>query len=204
MRTDATTRTMKAKNEIRGVGIAAIVTVIAYELVSLQGGAHAQDTVKRRRTAFADRHDGDQRSHGQKRHHAGDRRDQCQGRRAGQSKSSRWSRTARRNLGSSPKRRKSLFRTTRSSPCSGDGPRPAARRCCRCSSASTTLLWYPVQFEGNECSPDIMYSGAQPNQQILAGARLGQAERLQELLPARLRLCVSPHRQPDPQEAYHP
>ena len=29
------------------------------------------------------------------------------------------------------------------------------------------LLWYPVQFEGNECSPDIMYSGAQPNQQIL-------------------------------------
>jgi urea transport system substrate-binding protein len=29
------------------------------------------------------------------------------------------------------------------------------------------LLWYPVQFEGNECSPDIMYSGAQPDQQIL-------------------------------------
>ncbi len=29
------------------------------------------------------------------------------------------------------------------------------------------LLWYPVQFEGNECSPNIMYSGAQPNQQIL-------------------------------------
>lgn len=29
------------------------------------------------------------------------------------------------------------------------------------------LLWYPVQFEGNECSPNIMYSGAQPNQQTL-------------------------------------
>lgn len=29
------------------------------------------------------------------------------------------------------------------------------------------LLWYPVQFEGNECSPTIMYSGAQPNQQLL-------------------------------------
>jgi urea transport system substrate-binding protein len=29
------------------------------------------------------------------------------------------------------------------------------------------LLWYPVQFEGNECSPNIMYTGAQPNQQIL-------------------------------------
>src|SRR3546814_6041691 len=23
------------------------------------------------------------------------------------------------------------------------------------------MLWYPVQFEGNECSPNIMYSGAQ-------------------------------------------
>jgi urea transport system substrate-binding protein len=30
-----------------------------------------------------------------------------------------------------------------------------------------SLLWYPVQFEGNECSSNIMYSGAQPNQQIL-------------------------------------
>ncbi len=29
------------------------------------------------------------------------------------------------------------------------------------------LLWYPVQFEGNECSPNIIYTGAQPNQQIL-------------------------------------
>jgi urea transport system substrate-binding protein len=25
------------------------------------------------------------------------------------------------------------------------------------------LLFYPVQFEGNECSPNIIYSGAQPN-----------------------------------------
>jgi len=32
---------------------------------------------------------------------------------------------------------------------------------------TANLLWYPVQFEGNECSPNIMYSGAQPNQQIL-------------------------------------
>jgi len=32
---------------------------------------------------------------------------------------------------------------------------------------SKNLLWYPVQFEGNECSPNIMYSGAQPNQQML-------------------------------------
>jgi urea transport system substrate-binding protein len=29
------------------------------------------------------------------------------------------------------------------------------------------LLLYPVQYEGNECSNDVIYSGAAPNQQIL-------------------------------------
>ncbi len=28
------------------------------------------------------------------------------------------------------------------------------------------LLWYPVQYEGNECSQNIIYTGACPNQQI--------------------------------------
>ena len=32
---------------------------------------------------------------------------------------------------------------------------------------TNNLLWYPVQFEGNECSPNIIYAGAQPNQQAL-------------------------------------
>lgn len=27
------------------------------------------------------------------------------------------------------------------------------------------LLWYPVQYEGNECSKNVIYSGATPNQQ---------------------------------------
>ncbi len=38
------------------------------------------------------------------------------------------------------------------------------------------LLWYPVQFEGNECSPNIMYSGAQPNQQILPALDWAEAK----------------------------
>ena len=38
------------------------------------------------------------------------------------------------------------------------------------------LLWYPVQFEGNECSPNIMYSGAQPNQQIVPALDWAQKE----------------------------
>ncbi|HYM09647.1 MAG TPA: urea ABC transporter substrate-binding protein [Bryobacterales bacterium] len=28
------------------------------------------------------------------------------------------------------------------------------------------LLWYPVQYEGNECSHNVFYTGAAPNQQI--------------------------------------
>ena len=66
------------------------------------------------------------------------------------------------------------------------------------------LLWYPVQFEGNECSPDIMYSGAQPNQQILPALDWAEAEGLQELLPVGFGLRLPAHRQPDPQEAHHP
>jgi urea transport system substrate-binding protein len=38
------------------------------------------------------------------------------------------------------------------------------------------LLWYPVQFEGNECSPNIMYSGAQPNQQIVPAYDWGKTK----------------------------
>jgi urea transport system substrate-binding protein len=29
------------------------------------------------------------------------------------------------------------------------------------------LLFYPVQYEGNECSPNIVYTGTVPNQQVL-------------------------------------
>ncbi len=29
------------------------------------------------------------------------------------------------------------------------------------------LLFYPVQYEGNECSPNIVYTGSVPNQQVL-------------------------------------
>ncbi|WP_447969453.1 urea ABC transporter substrate-binding protein [Nitrospira sp. M1] len=35
------------------------------------------------------------------------------------------------------------------------------------------LLWYPVQYEGNEQSPAIMYGGAAPNQQIIPAIQWG-------------------------------
>lgn len=40
----------------------------------------------------------------------------------------------------------------------------------------TSLLWYPVQFEGNECSSNIIYTGAQPNQQIVPALTLATAK----------------------------
>ncbi len=35
------------------------------------------------------------------------------------------------------------------------------------------LLWYPVQYEGYEQSPAVMYGGAAPNQQIIPGLEWG-------------------------------
>jgi len=38
------------------------------------------------------------------------------------------------------------------------------------------LLWYPVQYEGMEQSPNIIYTGAAPNQQIIPAARWAVSE----------------------------
>jgi len=45
---------------------------------------------------------------------------------------------------------------------------------------TNNLLWYPVQFEGNECSPNIMYTGAQPNQQALPALEWAAEQGFQE------------------------
>ena len=36
-----------------------------------------------------------------------------------------------------------------------------------CFEQHNNLLWYPVQYEGQESSPNIIYTGATPNQQII-------------------------------------
>ncbi|MFR9651629.1 MAG: urea ABC transporter substrate-binding protein [Rikenellaceae bacterium] len=38
------------------------------------------------------------------------------------------------------------------------------------------LLFYPVQYEGQECSPNIIYSGGTPNQQLIPGAEYLMSE----------------------------
>ena len=67
-----------------------------------------------------------------------------------------------------------LIRATASPRCSAAGPPRPARPCCRSSRANNSLLFYPVQYEGLEASPNIFYTGATTNQQILPGAGLPQ------------------------------
>ena len=45
--------------------------------------------------------------------------------------------------------------------------RVAASRCCRSSRRPTALLFYPVQYEGEELSKNVFYTGAAPNQQAI-------------------------------------
>ena len=59
------------------------------------------------------------------------------------------------------------------------------------------LLFYPVQYEGLEESPFIVYTGAAPNQQIIPAVTWALRQPRAALLPRRVRLCVSAHRQRD-------
>ena len=51
--------------------------------------------------------------------------------------------------------------------CSAAGPRCRASRCCRSSRELNGLLFYPVQYEGEELSKNVFYTGAAPNQQAI-------------------------------------
>ena len=63
------------------------------------------------------------------------------------------------------------------------------------------LLFYPVQYEGLESSPNIFYTGATTNQQIVPSVEYLLKERQDEVLPARLRLRLPAHGEPDHQGA---
>lgn len=41
---------------------------------------------------------------------------------------------------------------------------------------SNGLLFYPVQYEGEECSPNVIYTGATPNQQLIPAAEYLMSE----------------------------
>ena len=65
----------------------------------------------------------------------------------------------------SPKRRASWSPATNASACSAPTPRPVARPCCLSWRSRTICYWYPTLYEGRECSKNVIYTGAVPNQQ---------------------------------------
>ena len=55
------------------------------------------------------------------------------------------------------KGRASCSRKTRSRPYSAAGRRCRANRCCRCSRSDNGLLFYPVQYEGEESQKRVLH-----------------------------------------------
>ena len=135
---------MKVRSTLsrRALGALAVtMALVGASGVASAAGSHTMttdtDPVQVGRAPLAQRHHGDQRGRGPRLRAAGHRRDQRRGRRARQAdRADRRGRRVRRPT-SSPRRSRSCSPTTRWRPCSAAGPRPAARRCCRCSRAST-------------------------------------------------------------------
>ena len=62
-----------------------------------------------------------------------------------------------------------------------------------------SILFYPVQYEGQECSRNVFYTGAAPNQQAIPAVDYLMERKQGEALGAgRHRLRLSAHDQPDP------
>ena len=63
------------------------------------------------------------------------------------------------------------------------------------------LLFYPVQYEGEECSHNVFYTGAASNQQAVPAVEYLMSKEgggYQKVLSARDGLRVSPHDEQDP------
>ena len=61
------------------------------------------------------------------------------------------------------------------------------------------ILFYPVQYEGEESERNVFYTGAAPNQQAISCGRLSRQGRESAALGARRhRLRLSTHDQQDP------
>ena len=78
-----------------------------------------------------------------------------------------WSSTRPPTGRCSRRRPRELLTRTRSTWCSAAGPACRASPCCRCSEELNGLLFYPVQYEGEESSKNVFYTGAAPNQQAI-------------------------------------
>ena len=62
-----------------------------------------------------------------------------------------------------------------------------------------SILFYPVQYEGEESERNVFYTGAAPNQQAIPAVDyLAKEEKVRALGAGRHRLCLSAHNQQDP------
>ena len=59
------------------------------------------------------------------------------------------------------------------------------------------LLFYPVQYEGEESSKNVFYTGAAPNQQAIPAVDYLAKEGVTRWVLGRHRLCLSTHHQQD-------
>ena len=65
------------------------------------------------------------------------------------------------------------------------------------------MLYYPTFYEGLEQSKNVIYTGQEATQQILAGSELGhQGEGSENLLPARFRLHLAAYVEQDRAQAH--
>ena len=148
-----------------------------------------------RHPALAERHDGDQRGHGQGRRAAGDRGDQRRRRRARQE--DRAGRRGRR-VGLADVRREGAeadLARTRSPRPSAAGPRPAARRCCRssratrrcCATRCSTRAWRRRRTSSTRAP--------RPTSRSSRRSSTSRRRRAPRSLPGRLRLRLPAHGQ---------
>ena len=65
------------------------------------------------------------------------------------------------------------------------------------------MLYYPTFYEGLEQSKNVIYTGQEATQQIIAGLDwVAEGEGRQDLLPARLRLHLAAHLEQDRAQAH--
>ena len=146
-----------------------------------------------RLAALADRHDGDQRGRGARRRAAGDRRDQRRPAACSASRSSRSSRTARPTGRRSPRRPRSCISSDKVAAVFGGWTSASRKAMLPVFEGNKGLLYYPVQYEGLESSPNIFYTGATTNQQIIPALDYLKEQGHQEAVPRRLRLRLPAH-----------
>jgi hypothetical protein len=74
-------------------------------------------------------------------------------------------------------------------------------RYCRYFEELNGLLFYPVQYEGEEMSPNVFYTGAAPNQQAIPAVEylmMKMVAAAQTFLPVGYRLRLPTNHQQDP------